>query len=107
MDGQLNLAVGKELFVSTAKLAQARLLEPAADRVSFEVLSFKEEGRTLQLHPVTGLVSNAMIPATCRAGTRRALATVKIDQTDAPGVATRVTVVPAGKAREGTRRGGV
>ncbi len=96
VDGQIELAVGKQLFVSPAKLAQAKLLEPAPNRVDFDILSFKEDGRTLQLHPVTGLVSHAVIPAACPAGVRRILATIKTDCPEAPWVEYALMAVPAG-----------
>lgn len=95
MDLRRAAEAGRHLMLSPAALAQARLLSPL-ENVGFDVLSVKDDGRVLQLHPVAGRVAHAVIPHAAPAGTKRLTATVKTDNPEGPWVEYAMMLAPAG-----------
>lgn len=92
-----NTSAGRQVFLSASRLAEARLIQPRNLKLGFEILSLLDQSRVLQLHPVAGHVSHAVIPACCPPGMQRALATVKTDCPQGPHVEYAFTWVPAGR----------
>ena len=96
-EGFPNTGAGRQVFLSANRLAEARLIQPRNLKLGFELLTLLDQNRVLQLHPVAGHVSHAVIPASCPPGMQRALATVKTDNPQGPHVEYAFTWVPAGK----------
>jgi hypothetical protein len=92
-----NTAAGRQVFVSASRLAEARLVQPRNLKLGFELLTLLDQNRVLQLHPIAGQVSVAVIPATCPPGMKLAMATVKTDCPQAPPVEYAFSWVPAGR----------
>lgn len=86
---------GRQLLLSPATLSHARLVAPQ-ESVGFDVLTFKNDARALQLHPVAGRMSHAVIPTAIPLGTRRVSATVQTDNIDGPWVEYAMMLTPAG-----------
>jgi hypothetical protein len=93
-----NTAAGRQVYVSASRLAEARLVQPRNLKLGFDILSLLDQNRVLQLHPIAGQASVAVIPATCPPGMKLAMATVKTDCPQAPPVEYAFTWVPAGRA---------
>jgi hypothetical protein len=93
-----NTAGGRQVYVSPSRFTEARLLQPRNLKLSFEVLTLLDQNRVLQLHPIAGHVSCAVIPAACPPGMKLAVATVKTDCPQAPPVEYAFTWVPSGRA---------
>lgn len=95
VDLQRTMLSGRQLLLSPATLSHARLLAPQ-ESVGFDVLTFKDDSRVLQLHPVAGRVSHAVVPAAIPPGTRRIAAAVATDNADGPWVEYAMMVTPTG-----------
>lgn len=94
-DLQRTVLSGRQLLLSPATLSRARLLAPQ-ESVGFDVLTFKDDARALQLHPVAGRISHAVIPAAIPPGARRIAAAVQTDNVDGPWVEYAMMLTPAG-----------
>jgi hypothetical protein len=94
-DLQRTILSGRQLLLSPATLSHARLVAPQ-ESVGFDVLTFKDDARALQLHPVAGRVSHAVIPTAIPPGTRRVSAVVQTDNVEGPWVEYAMMLTPAG-----------
>ncbi len=94
-DLQRAVIAGRQLLLSPATLGQARLVGPQ-DSVAFDVLSFRDDNRVLQLHPVLGRIAHAVIPGAVPAGTRRVIAAMRTDNPEGPWVEYAMMLTPAG-----------
>lgn len=94
-DLQRTILSGRQLLLSPATLSHTRLVAPQ-ESVGFDVLTFKSDGRALQLHPVAGQISHAVIPTAIPAGTRRVSAAVQTDNVEGPWVEYAMMLAPAG-----------
>lgn len=94
-DLQRAILSGRQLLLSPDILSRARLMAPQ-DGVGFEVLSFKNDNRVLQLHPVVGRTSHAVLPAAVPPGTKRVLASVMTDNPEGPWVEYAMLLAPSG-----------
>jgi hypothetical protein len=94
-DLQRAVMAGRQLLLSPATLSQARLVAPQ-ESVGFDVLTIKDDGRVLQLHPVAGRISHAVIPLAVPAGARRITAAVQTDNAEGPWVEYAMMLTSAG-----------
>src|SRR3546814_15356702 len=92
-DLQRTILSGRQLLLSPATLSHARLVAPQ-ESVGFDVLTFKDDARALQLHPVAGRVSHAVIPTAIPPGTRRVSAVVQTDNVAGPWVEYAMLLTP-------------
>lgn len=89
---------GRDLFVPTFRMAQAKLLQPQNLDLGFNILSTDSPGM-IQLHPLAGTpLSHAVIPSACPPGMRRLIASVRTANPEGPLVEYAMMLTPLGVA---------